>query len=100
MNWGIPAKDYGNASLGNDFATAIQVYFHFAPPDEEPDREWTDDDGAGRIRAQNDFGATGPDQLKLDATTMQPSATGTIPVKDRYDFLQCKFAGGAKAKCS
>ena len=29
----------------------------------------------------------------LDANTMQPSATGTIQVFDRYDFVEMKFKG-------
>ena len=92
VNWGQTAKDWGTRNDLEDWASAVEVYFWFERPIEEG-REWTDDNGAGLIRAMNDYGATGPDQLMLDATTLQASATGTIPVQDRYDFLQWKFTG-------
>lgn len=90
INWGTTATGYGIGNPREEFAEAVVVYFL---EDRDEDREWTDDWSAGFRRAQRDFGATGPDQLMLDANTQQPSATGTIQVQDRYDFLQLQFTG-------
>jgi YD repeat-containing protein len=91
VNWGVSATDYGTWKDIEDFPEAVRVYFYFGPPYDEG-REWTDDKGVGYDKAVS-YGATGPDQLKLDATTMEPSATGAVEVQDRYDFVQWKLTG-------
>jgi YD repeat-containing protein len=89
VNWGQTATDYGTKSPVEDLAEAVRVYFYWQYDEK---REWTDDKGAGYDKAVS-YGATGPDQLKLDATTMMPSAIGTEEVNDRYDFVQWKLTG-------
>ena len=88
INWGTEATDYGTFSDDEDFAEAVTVYFWNNYKNEGKNREWTDDDWAG---LNNYSWTSGPDQLMLDASTNQPSQTGTIPVYDRYDWLECKF---------
>lgn len=91
VNWGATATDYGASSDIEDFPEAVRIYFYWN--DYVEPRKWTDDKGLGFTDVAAKFGATGPDQLMLDATTMQPSATGTIQVQDRYDFVQWKLTG-------
>jgi len=87
VNWGDTATDRGSHTNLEDIAEAVRVYF-WNQYDEG--HEWTDDDWAG---LNNYPWTSGPDQLMLDATTHQPSQTGTIQVYDRYDWLECRFTG-------
>ncbi|MCP4539892.1 MAG: hypothetical protein GY832_22360 [Chloroflexi bacterium] len=87
--WGEEATGYAadSGSDGEDLAEAVKIYF-WNQYDEN--RAWTDDWGRGLDRYPWTSGA---DQLMLDASTNQPSQTGTIQVYDRYDWLQCRFTG-------
>jgi len=95
INWGDTATDYGSTNNSEDLAEAVRLYFWPQyDANEVPPRLWTDDMGAGLAMATDPrFGGRGRDGLMLDFATWEPSATGTIPVRDRYDWLQKKFIG-------
>ena len=98
INWGTTATDRGSHAPVEDIAEAVRVYF-WNQYDEG--REWTDDIEAGLALANDArYGGRGRDGLRLDPGQLQlptdqrqPSATGTIQVQDRYDWLEMKFTG-------
>jgi hypothetical protein len=98
INWG----DTATAPATNDredLAYAVQTYFW---PQEDKNREWTDDMGAGLVLANDPaYGGRGLDGLRLAPNyrdfpvddNRRLSATGTEQVYDRYDYLECRFTG-------
>ena len=100
INWGKPATPRGVADGDEDFPEALRLYF-WPQYDNDHRLLWTDDMGSGLDLANlSEYGGRGqdglwltPDQLRLRIESRWPSKAGTIPVKDRYDFLEWTFTG-------
>jgi YD repeat-containing protein len=110
VNWGVAPIDLnGWRERGTleerlpreEFASAVELYFN-PERDLQYNRLWTDNLGEGWALARNIYHnvSIGPDSLRLDPNQLllpledrKPSATGTIKVRDRYDYVKYLFKG-------